>query len=282
MFSVIIPAHNESIVISHCLDALFSEPPLNEEMEVIVVCNGCKDETAEIASSYCEVTVIEISQASKISALNAGDDLANFFPRAYVDADVCVTGRALQEACKSLKVSDICVAAPKLQVDFSRSNFGVKSFYKIWMQLPYFTMGEMVGSGVYILSAEGRSRFDYFPQVIADDGFVRALFKSYERKMCQNSHFKIFAPRFMSELVRIKARARFGNMEITQKYPNLKIGGENKSKDLLKLLTKNPFLIFSLLIYCIIQLQTLWKAMERLRLADYDTWERDNSSRCAR
>jgi hypothetical protein len=39
----------------------------------------------------------------------------------------------------------------------------------------------MIGVGSYGLSASGRSRFAEFPDVIADDGFVRLQFRAGER-----------------------------------------------------------------------------------------------------
>ena len=278
MFSIVIPAHNEAAVIGRCLDALLSEPP-QEGMEIIVACNGCTDNTAAIAASYEGVRVVDIPEASKIAGLNAGDAAATNFPRAYVDADVRVTGRALEQACRVLDQSQVKVTAPALRVDLSRSNLGVKAFYSIWMRLPYFSKGEMVGSGIYILSEQGRARFDHFPQIISDDGYVRGLFAADERKMDAVSHFTIYAPRTLRELIKIKTRARFGNMEVEQKYPAIQVGGENGAKDLLAVVARNPLLLVNAVIYCFIQLQTKRKALARMVAADYHTWERDNSSR---
>ena len=73
MISVIIPAHNEEVVITRCLQALLEDAPI-DAMEVFVVCNGCTDRTAELARAQgYPVQVIEIPEASKVAALNAGD-----------------------------------------------------------------------------------------------------------------------------------------------------------------------------------------------------------------
>ena len=51
MISVIIPAHNEERVISRLLEALtLGHTP--GELEIIVVCNGCSDDTAGVARGF--------------------------------------------------------------------------------------------------------------------------------------------------------------------------------------------------------------------------------------
>jgi glycosyltransferase involved in cell wall biosynthesis len=90
--SVVIPAHNEAAVIRRCLDALFTgiEPG---NLEVIVVCNGCRDDTAAVVrSSGHPVQVLELERASKSAALRTGDRVAHTLPRLYLDADVLLSG----------------------------------------------------------------------------------------------------------------------------------------------------------------------------------------------
>src|SRR5579859_6787834 len=87
MATLIIPAHNEARVIGRLLGQLVSaaEPG---ELDIIVVPNGCTDDTAEIAASFGPpVRVLPIPVASKHEALRAGDRAAWDFPRMYVDAD---------------------------------------------------------------------------------------------------------------------------------------------------------------------------------------------------
>src|SRR5690242_8367538 len=74
--SVVIPAHNEEAVIGPCLATLLgsAEPG---EFEVIVACNGCRDATAEIARRWAPtVRVLDLPEANKVLALQAGDDAA--------------------------------------------------------------------------------------------------------------------------------------------------------------------------------------------------------------
>ena len=92
--SVIIPAHNEAASLPRLLSALVSDG-LPEQIEVIVVCNGCTDDTADRARSFPGVQVFEIAEASKRAALAEGDRRAGHPARAYVDADVVLEQRSL-------------------------------------------------------------------------------------------------------------------------------------------------------------------------------------------
>src|ERR1700730_14723213 len=78
--SVVIPSHNEEHVIGRCLQAL-TDGAQADELEIIVVCNGCSDRTAAIARTWPATTVVELSEVSKSAALNAGDLHATRFPR---------------------------------------------------------------------------------------------------------------------------------------------------------------------------------------------------------
>ena len=70
--SIVIPAYNEGRVIRRCLDAIFTglDP---DEVEVVVACNGCVDDTADeaVAVGY-PVKVIDLPEPGKIGALRAG------------------------------------------------------------------------------------------------------------------------------------------------------------------------------------------------------------------
>ena len=51
MTSVVIPAHNEGRVIRRLLEQPVNGADLGE-MDIIVVANGCTDDTAEVAASF--------------------------------------------------------------------------------------------------------------------------------------------------------------------------------------------------------------------------------------
>ena len=49
MLSVIVPASNEADYIADCLNAVFASDPVPGGAEVVVVANGCRDRTADVA-----------------------------------------------------------------------------------------------------------------------------------------------------------------------------------------------------------------------------------------
>src|SRR5438105_4681173 len=62
--SVVVPAHDEAAVIGRCLRAL-TEGSDPGEVEVVVVCNGCRDDTAASArAAWADVVVAEVPEAS--------------------------------------------------------------------------------------------------------------------------------------------------------------------------------------------------------------------------
>src|SRR4029453_18220962 len=130
--SVVIPAHDEEAVIGRLLDGLVGDAH-SDELEIVVVANGCTDATVEVARSYGgPVSVVEVEQASKIAALEAGDQEAVTFPRAYVDADVVIDVPTLLALADALdRPSGPLVASPRLDVDAASASWPVRAHYRI-------------------------------------------------------------------------------------------------------------------------------------------------------
>jgi len=92
--SILIPAHNEVGYIEPCLEALLASDDTGAPVEVIVMANGCTDDTAHIARGFLgrfaskgwPLTVLNLEAGGKMGALNAGDATAIHGARIYVDA----------------------------------------------------------------------------------------------------------------------------------------------------------------------------------------------------
>src|SRR5215470_15785191 len=107
MISIVVPAHNESSVIARTLQP-WVDGQGSEDVSVVVVCNGCSDETAAIARRFGPtVRVIESEIASKTHALNLGDQISSSFPRIYVDGDVLITLDAIRALASRLERGDV-------------------------------------------------------------------------------------------------------------------------------------------------------------------------------
>ena len=205
MISVVIPAHNESSVIARTLTALTTEAA-DDELEIVVVCNGCTDDTAAIAKSFGRpVRVVETELANKTHALNLGDQSARAFPRVYIDADVVISLSALRALARRLQKGDVIAVAPQPYFDLTGCSWPVRAFYDIRCRMPSFKEG-IGGSGVYALSENARRRFAEFPNVVADDAYVRSQFKPSERETLSCFTSTVSAPRSLRNLIAIETR----------------------------------------------------------------------------
>jgi len=278
MFSIIIPAHNEASVISDTLSHL--QEGAIERAQVIVSCNGCDDETAAIArSTEGPIEVIEIEKGSKPHALNVADNQARFFPRVYIDADIRFSSRDICKLVEFMQMSGVPAAVPRAEMDFEGVSWPVRAYYTFWFSLPYVQSG-MVGCGVYALSKEGRSRFDRFPDLISDDGYVRAHFKDSERPVVPGCTVIVRAPRTLAGLIKIKTRSRLGGRQLRQKYPELfeEELANPRYRTLLKSLVR-PSLWPAIPAYLLVVLVSLWRSRRQMKRNEFYRWERDETSR---
>ncbi len=277
MSAIILPAHNESGVIAETLESLLRQ--VEEDDEVIVICNGCKDETETIARRFePRITVINTPIPSKVNALNLGDQCARTYPRIYMDADIRLADGALSAIKKTLVRGPELAVSPDPIMDFGGSNWAVKAYYDIWLAMPFCQSG-MIGAGIYALSEEGRKRFDNFPDVIADDGFVRALFKEHERGKVTGAIAIVRAPATLYWLMKIKVRSRMGQMQLANAYPSLiKNERKNYSGGILDNVTK-PLNWPKVIIYLYVSIMSRIRARRRLDNISSYLWEKDNSSR---
>jgi glycosyltransferase involved in cell wall biosynthesis len=281
LISVIIPAYNEATVIGRCLGSLLCDHQPGE-IEVLVVCNGCSDDTAAVARRFGDpVRVIETEVPSKTHALNLGDAAASGFPRVYVDADVAITLPAIRRIAATLELGPALAAAPRPEnVFLPGTRWGVRAYYRFWMALPYIQEG-MIAAGVYALSREGRARFKEFPNVIADDGFVRLLFEPHERVQVPDAISEVFAPLALNDLRKIKTRSRLGVMQLREKYPEL-ASRETKTKRYRNALFEvvcSPSLYVSALPYVYVAFASWFRAQRQMNGSGRYVWERDDSSR---
>ena len=83
LLSVLIPAHNEASEITACLASVFASEdlPAGWQGEVLVIANGCTDQTAALARSTpvpqgWSLLVLDLPEGGKLAALNAGDRAA--------------------------------------------------------------------------------------------------------------------------------------------------------------------------------------------------------------
>ncbi|MGC5225257.1 glycosyltransferase [Micromonospora sp. DT81.3] len=275
--SLIIPAHNESAVIDRILGALTSQCRRGD-LEIVVVANGCTDDTVARASAYQGVRVVEVPTASKIAALNAGDAAATVFPRVYVDADVVMSADALFALADVLGSEGIGVASPTLVVDCSHASWAVRQHYKIWNITDYRSSGH-IGSGVYGLSQEGRARFDMWPEVIADDRFVQQLFLPTERATLTDHSFTVRSAADIRSHIRRSVRVARGNQELPAASQHAAAADGSTHVNLVKRVVKRPTLWVPFAVYSVCWVVPNVLARRSIIRKSTQTWNRDETSR---
>lgn len=211
MPSVVIAAHNEEHTIGPTLAALLRDG--NQDLEIIVSANGCTDGTAAVAKRP-GVTVIDRAEPGKAGALNAADEAATTFPRIYLDADILVPPNGVAKVIAPFRDEHAPLAVvPARRLNTSDSPWPVRAYFAINEQLPAFRDG-LFGRGFIALSLEGRSRFDTFPLMIADDLFLDSQFSSEEKAEASDVVVVVEAPRTNRDLLRRLIRVRRGNAEM--------------------------------------------------------------------
>jgi hypothetical protein len=226
------------------------------------------------------VRVVETEIANKPHALNLGDEVAQGFPRIYVDADILVDCDTVSALSNVLRSGKFLAAGVSPRIETSGCSAGVKAFYSIKDKLPSSREG-IAGSGLYALSEAGRMRFGKFPALVSDDLFVRLLFKKTERTTLSGSHSVVFAAKNINALLIQRTRSSFGSSQISQLYPELlRNNSEGNNRALLSLF-KDPRLWLKLPIYIYVTLWARLRATGHLKEGGY-IWTREQTSRTAR
>jgi glycosyltransferase involved in cell wall biosynthesis len=272
--SIVIPAHNESHSIAQLLGNLLDGAGVNE-FEVVVVCNGCSDDTAEIARRFDGVTVLETEQPSKRVALDMGDAAASYFPRLYVDADVeigCVDVRYLIHA-----LDGVLASAPERVIPRVGTSRLVRAYYDVWERLPQVRSG-LFGRGVIAMSAEGFARVSQLPPMMSDDLAVSEAFGADERRIASDARVIIRPPRTLRDLFRRRVRVHTGNAQMDQ-TASRSADAKTSPGDLLDIIKATPRLLPSVFVFAGVAVVAKVSARRRVRSGDFTTWLRDESSR---
>lgn len=233
MLSVIIPASNEEAYLGDCLAALLASDPVPGGAEAIVVANGCRDRTADIARGFAGraqaagwgYRVLDLSRGDKIGALNAGDAAAGGDMRAYLDADVTVSPALMAKLARALAAAPgPAYASGQARIPRPRSAI-TRAYARLWQQLP-FARSTAPGYGLFAVNAQGRARWGEFPRIISDDTYVRLQFAPHER-IGVDAAYDWPMIEGWGPLVRVRRRQDAGVAEIAAKWPGL-IANEGK------------------------------------------------------
>jgi glycosyltransferase involved in cell wall biosynthesis len=275
--SVIIPAHNEEGSISHLLTALTAGEG-GSELDIVVVCNGCTDNTADVARRHGPgVRVDEVAAASKALSLRRGDELARGFPRVYVDADVVIDRTSVLALADALADGPVLACGPRRVVELEKAGLLVRWYYDVWQRLPQVEQG-LFGRGVVMVSAEGYERLRRLPQVMSDDLAMSEAFSATERRVVTDAVVVIRPPRTVRDLVRRRVRVVTGNAQVDD-YGLRHNESRTSARGLLEMASHSPRLAVRLPVFLSITLLARVLSRRAVRARDFSTWQRDDSSR---
>jgi glycosyltransferase involved in cell wall biosynthesis len=275
VLSVVIPANNEAGVIGRLLSNLLRDAGPGE-FDVVVVANGCTDDTAAVATAH-GARVLTTPVASKREALRLGDEAARGFPRLYVDADVelgTADARALAAVLQA--GGGPLAAAPERDLALADRPWPVRAYYAIWTRLPQVRTG-LFGRGVIAVNREGSDRIRALPLVMADDLAASLAFSAEERAIVPGARVGIQPPRTFADLMRRRVRAVTSVSELQQ--ASTSPGERTGLGDLLGIVGREPRLAGAAAVFVLVAVLARRRAARAIRAGDYTTWLRDESSR---
>jgi len=266
--AVIIPAHNEGAVIGRTLRGL-KTLARDHRIEVIVVCNGCHDDTAAVARGFSGVRVIETSRPSKAAALNAGDQAARSWPRLYLDADVEIHPGAVAAVFATIRDGGALAARPAFRYVTTGATPLVRAYYRARDRMPS-TYLSLWGAGAYAMGEGAHARFGDFPEKTADDLVVDAAFADHEKTVVATEPIRVHTPKSVAALTAVLTRQRRGNRASG--------GGSTTGSTLRELAAgvRGPFSLGDAVVYAAL---TIAGRRAADRADDATLWERDDSSR---
>jgi glycosyltransferase involved in cell wall biosynthesis len=270
--AVIIPAYNEERVIGKLLESLQSGVE-NNCFRVVVACNGTRDNSIDyIRNKYPMVTCLDINKASKANAINEAEKINMGFPRIFIDADIVISTSSVEKIIDYInQIDGPAVVAPRGKINTSLSDTLVRSYYSAWTKTIFY-LEYGFGSGVYALNKKARSTFECFPEIIADDGFVREVVNHNQFYVCEHAESLVEAPRKVIDLLNIKIRSKLGNAQLI----NLGLI-KNKITEKKRFLSKVGFL--NVFVYIVVSYFAKRGAEKKIKdLSEY-SWQRDESTR---
>ena len=224
--SVLIPAHNEAAYLPACLDALLASDPVPGGAEVVVIANGCTDDTVAIAQGFAQAAetkgwalqVLDLAEGGKLNALNAGEAAARGQAFLYLDADVQVSPPLAAQIAEVLVGDAPAYASGRPNVTVGDDAL-TRAYTRFWLTTPFMVHG-VPGFGVFAMNRAGRARWGAWPDIISDDTFARLNFVPAERHSVPASYDWPMIEGF-ANLVRVRRRQDVGVAEVAAQFPTL-------------------------------------------------------------
>ncbi|WP_370401076.1 glycosyltransferase family 2 protein [Sulfitobacter sp. JB4-11] len=227
VLSVLIPAHEEAAYLPACMAALLaSEPVPTGGVQIVVMANGCSDDTVAVAEGYraqvadkgWTLDVLVIARGGKLNALNEGEAVAKGAALLYLDADVVVSPPLVAQIADVLSGDAPAYASGVPHVTVGADPM-TRAYTRFWLTTPFMVHG-VPGFGVFAMNRAGRARWGDWPDIISDDTFARLNFTPAERHRVPATYDWPMIDGF-ARLVRVRRRQDAGVAEVAQLFPDL-------------------------------------------------------------
>lgn len=188
--SVIIPAHNEEKLIAKTIRSIKKQT--HDNVEIIVVVNGCTDRTEEIAQKE-GAKIIMLHEANVSLARNEGARRAEGEILAFIDADTTMERHLLEyveQAKEKGYICSTCKVVPDNPTFKHRFICGLTNLSSYLYLLP---------NGFIACKTVNFSPFDIRVKVSEDAMMFRKLAKKGKAKYITDSYVKTSMRRFKNE-----------------------------------------------------------------------------------
>ncbi len=230
--SVVIPAYNEEKNLPKCLDSLLSSNYPKEKLEIIVVDDGSKDKTLEVAKSYSKkgVKAFHKSNSGKANSLNYGIARATGEIIATLDADSFILPDTVRKMLPHFGEKGVAAVTAAVKVE-NPKNF-IEELQKVEYIYTLFsrrvlTFLESVHVTPGPFSMFRKEVFDeiggFDPNNILEDQEIAMRIQSYNYKIRSSLDATVYTevPSTFAELLKQRTRWHRGGLHNAAKYSKL-------------------------------------------------------------
>jgi len=227
--SVLLPVRNGARWLHQKLQSIdeFDYPP--DRIEIIVVANGCDDETASIARLAVlksRITVLESPPSGKWAALNQAMAVASGEVLLFTDVRQLIEPEALRWLVSCLADPDVGAASGELFIDTGREAEERSSrlywTYEKWIRRNQSLVWTMPGATGAIYAMHRESVRPLPPYCLNDDVYLPLLAALKGQRVVLESRARAFdEPTSLSQEFARKVRTQAGVYQLVRYFPEL-------------------------------------------------------------
>ncbi len=268
-FTVVIPAHNESMTVLAGLDSVRKNTYPKHKLEIIVVDDGSTDDTLQLLRNYkkkyksLNLVVVSQKNAGKAHAMN--NALRNYATGDLVmclDADSTIDRNAVREAVRYFEDSRVVAVAANVRIKPTGSilNFTQRMEYLVGYQLKraltVYNVEFIVGGVGSVFKREILKKVGYYDTntITEDIDLTVKLLQlgNKENRVVYGSRIIAYTEAVMNlkDLIRQRYRWKYGRNQTFFKHSNLFFNtdaGQNKLLTFFYL----PFVVFSDILFAL-------------------------------